>query len=176
VFFTVFRKPDGSRLTYGMRPFLRVALLVGLISVVGMFFVSLTPEDIKEAPMIGRINLVVVPVLLLLGVLYQYRLVFDKKNEEIYLDRGLVFLFHRKVFSFDDVNGILIKSFPTRKIDPAGIRFTFGFYLTGKTLLLERGAPPGAFENFYYAFKVFFPRPVNEDEAPVLRTHHKHLN
>lgn len=163
MFFSVSRSRDGKRLSYGMKPFLRGALVFALASVLAMIAFSLTPEDIAGAPLAGKINLVLMPTLLLAGSLYRYRVLFDSDRSEAYLDHGLLFAYRRTRWSFDEVTGLIVRSYPTRKLDPAGTRYVFGFYFSGRPVILEKGCAPGAFQHFYYSFKTFFPRPVNDD-------------
>lgn len=146
-----------------MRPFLRGALAFALASVLAMAAFSLTPEDIAEAPWAGRVNLVLMPILLALGSLYRYRVLFDAEKGEVYLDHGLMFPYRRRRWAFEEVTGLIVRSYPTRKLDPAGTRYVFGFYFSGRPVILERSCSPGAFQHFYYSFKAFFPFPVNED-------------
>lgn len=163
MFFSVSRSRDGKRLSYGMSPFLRGALLFALASVLAMLAFSLTAADVAEAPLAGKVNLVLMPTLLALGSLYRYRVLFDAGKGEAYLDHGLVFAYHRRRWTFDEVTGLIVRSYPTRKLDPAGTRYVFGFYFSGKPVILEKGCAPGTFQHFYYSFKSFFPRPVNDE-------------
>ncbi len=166
MFFAVFLSRDGKRLSFGMRPFLRGAVGFALFSVLAMIAFTLTPENLADTPLAGKVNLVVFPVLLALGFLYRYRLLFDAEKEEVCLDRGLVFLYRRKRYRFDEVTGVMARPYATRKLDPAGTRYVFGFYLSGRPVILERSCSPGAFRHFYYSFKSFFPLAVNEEGGP----------
>ncbi len=165
MFFSVSLSPSGRRLSYGMRPFLRGALLFALASVLAMVAFSLTAEDLAEMGLPGRVNLVAMPLLLALGSLYRYRLRFDADRQEVCLDHGLLFLYRRKRWTFDEVTGLLVREYPTRKLDPAGTRYQFGFYLSGKPVVLERSLSPGNFRAFYGAFASFFPRTVPGQES-----------
>lgn len=172
MFFTVRLSRNGRYLTYGMRPFLRGTLLFALASVLAMILFSLTAEDLAGMGAAGRVNLVLMPLLLALGSLYQYRLRFDSEGQEVFLDQGLLFLYRRKRWSFDDVTGMLIREYPTRKLDLAGSRCQFGFYLSGKPVILERSLSPGNFQAFYYAFASFFPRSIPGQESRFSDTMH----
>lgn len=167
MFFSVSRSRDGKRLSYGMRPFLRGTLGFSFASILSMILFSLTTEDLTRMPQAGRVNVVLLPVLLALGSLYRYRLLFDAEREEAYLDHGLVFLYRRKRYRFDEVTGLIAQPYRTRRIDPAGIRYVFGFYLSGRPVILEKGCPPGTFRHLYYSFKAFFPHPINEEGGAV---------
>ncbi len=175
MFFTVSLSKDEQKLTYHMSPVLRGILWFFLISIVLMFLFSFSVADFNNAPLPGKINTFVLPIILLIGSLYKYSLVFNKNTSEIEIYSGVVFFYKTKKFKFEELNNIVKRRIKIRSFNKGEMenkitsyrrdRFIFGFVINGKMILIDRNCKPLKTEQFYMSFKSFFPLIVS-DESP----------
>lgn len=147
-----------------MRTVTRIFLWVGLVSLAAMFIFNFTPEDFVNAPLLGKINVFLIPLLLLFGATYQYTVRFDKTDSTITILNGLVFLHKKTVYSFDDLKGIYKRKIGTSSFDFRKERYIFGLYIGEKYILIEKGMSADHFQKFFLSLQYFFPKPINELE------------
>lgn len=159
-FFSASVSRDGLRLSYGMNPLLRGGILFFLVSIAAMFLFTFTPDTFREAPTLGKINTVALPVLLLLASLYEYRITFDRRDDSITIRKGLVVLAKTERFRFEDLHGVKKSSFRAHTLELFGTRASFGLYLGPKLIILDRSIPADRAESFYNILVSYFPRQV----------------
>ncbi len=159
-FFSASVSRDGRTLSFGMNPLLRGGILFFLLSIAAMFLFVFTPENFREAPTIGKINTVVLPVLLLLASLVEYRITFDRRDGSITIRKGLVILAKAERFRFEDLHGVKKASFRAHTLELFGTRACFGLYLGSKLVILDRSIPAERAESFYNILVSYFPRQV----------------
>lgn len=164
MFFSVVLSKDGNRLSYRMSWAVRAPVIFVFISLILMFAFNFTAESFGEAPLLGKINTIVLPLAFLLGTCYRYRLVFDKGSRTIDYERGLLFPYRRTRYTFEDLRGLRVREYRSRRLDLSTHRYTFGFYLGDRFILIDRASSVGGMRKLYSAFKAFFPDPVNETE------------
>lgn len=173
MFFSVSLSKDGEKLSFHMNPALRGVLLFFLLSVLAMFLFSFSPEDFTNAPLPGKINLILLPLLLLGGTLYRYTILFDKSREIIEIQSGLLFWYRTQSYPFSDLTGLVRKRIRISKSHSGGEeskilaysrdRVIFGFIIRGKLIVIDRKGKPAAVNQFYMSFRAFFPQEVNEE-------------
>ena len=171
MFFSVSLSRNGLRLSYHMSYLLRGCILFLLVSILLMFLFSFTTEDFRTAGTLGKINIIVLPILLALGSLYRFTVVFDRQEESIEVHKGLLIWFRTERYDFSDLQQLVVQRIHAGRLDPADesrnpfperVRYIFGFRIAGKTILIERAARKKHMEMYYSAFKAFYPRPVPE--------------
>lgn len=158
-----------------MSPVLRGVLWFFLISVVLMFIFTFSVNDFLEASLPGRINTIVLPLLLLFGSLYKYSLVFNKNTREIELQNGLLFLYRTRRFKFEELHQLVRRHVKIRTYSKGRMenkitsyqkdRFIFGFVINREMILIDRNCKPAKAELFYMSFKTFFPLEVKEETS-----------
>ncbi|MBN2658447.1 MAG: hypothetical protein JXR86_15415 [Spirochaetales bacterium] len=156
-----------------MNPALRGILWFFLASLILMFIFSFSGEDFSEAPLPGKINVVLLPLLFFLGSFYKYTLVFDKSSETISVYSGLLFFYRKRDYSFGDLNSVVKRYIKIRNPRSGGDeakytafsrdRIIFGFVIDGKMILIDRNGRPNRMEELYMSFKAFFPYSVKEE-------------
>lgn len=92
---------------------------------------------------------------------------FSKKDSSIIIKKGLVFLYKKYSYSFDDLEGIVIKKILKR---PNLIFFdfsekyvyAFGFKIKGSYIIIENRMDEAKYKDFLSSFKAFFPKNIEE--------------
>lgn len=173
MFFSVTLKRDGTRLTWSMSGPLRFGLSFALLSVLAMIVFSLTAAEYAALRPIGKVNVVLFPVLLLLGVLYDYRIVFDKAEGTVTIKSGVVFAARRRVLPLDAVQKLVVRSVSPGKrapneVEPGGGlrrgRVFIGFVIGGRLIVLDRACSVKKARSWVLAFRSFMPFSVEEGE------------
>jgi hypothetical protein len=157
-----------------MSPVLRAALVFAPASVLAMLAFSLTPGEYAALGPFGKVNVYLVPVLLALGVLYDYRITLDKVANTAEVTGGLVFLHRSQVFRLDQVQKLVIRVVSPGKggetedgLPATGLRRSrafIGFIIAGKLIVLDRACPARTARGWVLAFRAFMPFSVEEGE------------
>jgi hypothetical protein len=157
-FFDAALKRGGRELVFSMNPLLRGMIVFALVSVASMLLFNFEPGDFAEAPLLGKLNLIILPLLLLLGSLYKYTIRFDAETKRIRRERGLLFLSFSESWSFSELTSVECTGYATRKIDIfSERRYSFGFSIAGRTLMLEKALSHTKAKQFLALFRSFFP-------------------
>ena len=159
-FFEASLKNGGKVLVFRMNPVLRGFLVFALISVAAMLVFNFSLEDWSEAGPLGKVNLVLIPAILLVTCLYEYRVRFDAVAEQVHVERGLLFWLRRETYAFSRFRGVELKSYPTRSFDFAGKRCLFALVFDGRTLVLDRSLPATKGRAFAALVKAYFPHNI----------------
>lgn len=173
MFFSVSLSKDGEKLSYHMNPALRGVLWFFLASVLCMFLFSFSADDFYGASPAGKINIILLPLLLTLGSLYKYTILFDRAREVIEIQTGFLFRYKVKSHPFSDLNGLVRRRIHISRPRSGGgeekilswsrDRIIFGFIISGKLIVIDRKGKPAAIDGFYRSFKAFFPYDVDEE-------------
>lgn len=161
-----------------MNPVLRTGLGIALASVIAMILFSLTGAEYAALGPVGRINVIVIPTLLLLGTLYDYRIVFDKANETVTIRSGLVIAGRTRTYRLDEVQQLVIRTINPRKRSPDQVdtgvdleatgfrpgRAFIGFLIGGRLEVLDRACSLRRARGWVMAFRAFMPFSVEEGE------------
>jgi hypothetical protein len=173
-FFAVKLSGDGKRLSWGMNPTLRAGIVVALLSVLGMILFSLSSTEYETLSPIGKVNVILIPILLFLGSVYEYRVIFDKANEVVEIRTGLLFLFRRRRRPLDEVQRFVVRTVRPGAKDSGESelavtgfrrgRVFIGFLISGKMIVLDRACSIRRARGWVAAFRAFMPFEVEEGE------------
>ena len=173
-FFNIKLSKDTNRLSFSMNPILRGLLLFFLFSVIGMFIFTYSINDFLTASIPGKISIIVIPLLVLLAGIYEFSIEFDKKRKKIILKKGTIFLHKSEEYDFSSFTGIHSQKIKTNAPKTLNTNITedgsslfkhkyfeercsFGFYINGKLILLDRALKLSIVKSYINAFKAFFP-------------------
>jgi len=157
-----------------MSPILRGGLIFAFLSVAGMLLFSLTAAEYSTLSTAGKINVVVLPILLLFGSVYEYRVIFDKASGKVEIRKGLFFANRREYYPLGDVQRLVVrtvrpsgKNQPENEIMTTGFRLGrvfIGFLISGKMIVLDRACSFRKARGWITAFRAFMPFTVEEGE------------
>ncbi len=163
MFFSVALSKDENILIYRMNPVIRSVFIFFLFSLIMMFAFSFTISDFKEAPLAGKINTVLLPVLVLLGSTYRFTIQFNKELEIIEIIKGFGPFISKQHLPLSSLTAVVkrrVHSGINKESAPGFLgreRFIFGFFIEGKLLLIDRAAKRKQLETLFGAFRAFFP-------------------
>lgn len=173
-FFAVKLSGDGNRLSWGMNPTLRGGIIFALLSVAGMLIFSLTAAEYENLSAFGKVNVVLVPVLLIAGSLYEYRIIFDKAGDFVEIRTGLVFAYRRKRRPLHEVQRLVVRTVRPGarnvgedELASTGFRLGrvfVGFLISGRMIVLDRACSIRRARGWVTAFRAFMPFEVEEGE------------
>jgi|GEM_PF-3597254 len=168
MFYSVYLSKDNLILSWRMSTGLRVALAFAFLSVSAVLFRVLASGDFTGTSPFGRVNLILLPFLLFLGVLYEDSIVLNRKDEWLETRTGLIFLKRIRRWKAEDLTGIEYRtvrgSGKTDNTGPAGnlrVRVFFAFQMRNQLVILDRSCRPGKAETWLRAFQAFWPRSVD---------------
>jgi hypothetical protein len=150
-----------------MNPLLRGILVFILLSLVLTYAINMSWKDFLNASIPGKINTILLPILVFSGAAYRYSLTFDKDTQTCLIEKGLVFLNKKTIYSFNDLTALNYRVYDYNQKEeanqfsrgiPRRTRADFGFFFNGKLFQLEKSAPQRGVETLYLAFTAFFPR------------------
>jgi len=157
-----------------MSPILRGVLIFAFLSVAGMIAFSLTATEYAVLSTIGKINVIALPILLLFGSLYEYRVIFDKTEGNVEIRKGLFFAPRRVTFPLSAVQRLVVRTVrPGRRnkseneIMSTGFRLGrvfIGFLISGRMIVLDRACSIRKARGWITAFRAFMPFGVEEGE------------
>ena len=131
-----------------------------------MFIFTFTAEDFVTATPAGKINTIVLPLLVLVGSIYTNSVTFNKNTGKLLLTKGFFPFVKNTVYPFNNVEAVIFNPIgdPTKNnsfLSVSGRKYMFGFKLTnGKYIILERSANEKTATAFYTAFLAFFPNKI----------------
>ncbi|MFN3411793.1 MAG: hypothetical protein ACK4YF_06530, partial [Exilispira sp.] len=101
------------------------------------------------------------------GTFYQDTIAFYKKDKKIQIKKGLIFLYRKYNYSFDDLDSIFVKKILKRPnylfLDfNEKYIFMFGFKIKGKYIIIENRLDEPKLIEFIKIFKSFFPRNIEQ--------------
>ncbi len=173
-FFAAKLSKNGNRLSWGMSPILRGGLIFAFVSVAGMIVFSLTASEYAALSIIGKINVVVLPILLLFGSIYEYRVTFDKAEGSVEIRKGLFFLPRREKYEIRAVQRLVVRTvrpgrgnLPENELMSTGFRLGrvfIGFLISGRMIVLDRACSFRKARGWIIAFRAFIPFQVEEGE------------
>lgn len=159
-YYDIYISKDKNRLTFAMHPFLRGIIIFFLISIVLMFIFTFKPEDFTENTGFGKFTTIFIPSIILLGALYKHSITFDKNNNLIIIKKGLIFLYKKNIYKFDDLELVYKNIYNSSKLDFHKKRADFGFYIKGRYFQIDRKLTLDKFMKFYSAFEAFWPKKI----------------
>lgn len=165
MFFTVALSKDESVLTYKMNPFIRFVFIFFLISLAAMFLFDFSANDFREASILGKINIFLLPLLVCSGSLYRYTITLDKKEESIKIYRGFGLFVSRKSVPLASLTAVVKQRVHAGSYKdgtsglPSRERFILGFIIDGRFIILSRTAKRKHVDQLFGAFRAFFPFP-----------------
>ena len=163
MFFTVRLSNDERVLTYRMNPLLRVVFLFFLVSLAAMFLFDFSAPDFYEASLPGKINMFLLPFIMLLGSSYTFTIRLDKTLETISIIKGFYPITSRKTIPLSSLSAVVKQrvhsGVPKESAGHflARERYIFGFIIDGKMILIDRAARKKQIEILFGAFRAFFP-------------------
>lgn len=158
---------DGRKLTYHMKFSIRFSFIFILISIAGMFLFAFTPKDFTSASMAGKINTIILPLLILTGSTYINSVAFNKNSNKILITKGFFPFIKKTSYPFNDLEAVIFNPIgdPNKENSFLNITFRkymFGFKLSnGSYIILERAASEKMAAAFYAAFRAFFPNKIS---------------
>lgn len=159
-YYDIYISKDKNKLTFAMHPFLRGISIFFLLSLILMFVFTFKPQDFTENTNFGKFTTIFIPLMVLLGTIYKHSITFDKSKNSIIIKKGLVFLYKKQVYSFDDLELVYKNIYNSSKLDFYKKRVDFGFYVKGKYFQIDRKLSLDKFMKFYSAFEVFWPKKI----------------
>ncbi len=165
MFFTVTLSRDESVLTYKMNPVIRFVFIFFLVSLAGMFLFDFSLSDFREASILGKINIFLLPLLVCGGSLYRYTIMMDKTKESITMYRGFGVFISRKIVPLSSLTAVVKQRVHSgiQKDGASGFlareRFIIGFIIDGRFIILSRTAKRKQADQLFGAFRAFFPLP-----------------
>ena len=168
VFYSVNLSADGNQLAWKMSPVLRTAIGAALASVAAMLIWSLEPGDFAESAIIGKVNLIAIPILLVFGVCYEHSVVLDRNERWIETRSGLIFWKRRHRWRADQMVGLeyrVVRARGRNRREEAGggdwrTRTSFGFQMQDRLILLDRSVCAQKARLWLQSFRAFWPDPV----------------
>jgi len=163
MFFTASLSKDNRILSYHMKYSIRVTLAFILLSLAGMFIFSFTLEDFNSASMPGKINIIFLPVLVIIGSLYINTIIINKNIQEITIKKGFAPFVKKEKYNFKDLEAVIYNPIGDPNKDNSFFNFSFRKYMfgfklkNGSYVILERAANEKTATAFYAAFRAFFP-------------------
>lgn len=171
-FFAVKLSADGNRLSWGMNPVLRGGIIFAFLSVAGMIIFSLTAAEYAAFGLFGKTNVILMPILLFFGSVYDYRLIFDKAEQYVEIRTGLLFVFRRKRHPLSAVQRLVIHTVRPGILKPGDSelestgfrlgRVFIGFLIAGRMIVLDRACSIRRAKGWISAFRAFMPYQVEE--------------
>ena len=159
-YYDIYISKDKNKLTFAMNPVLRGSILFMLISLILMFIFSFTKNDFIETTNFGKFTTIFIPLMILLGAIYKHSITFDKKENHIIIKKGVIFLYKKEIYDFDDLEMVYKNIYASSKLDFHKKRVDFGFYIKGKYFQIDRKLTLDKFMKFYSAFEVFWPKKI----------------
>lgn len=165
MFFEIYLNLKKQILVFRMRLLNRILSAIFFISFLAMILFNLSISEFNEYYLFQKILFVFIFVLSFIGTFYMDELKFNKGNSTIQIKKGFVFLYKKFEYSFDDLDGIIIKKY-LRRPNPLALSFSekylynFGFKIKNKYIMLENRLDESKYKEFLDIFKSFYPKNV----------------
>lgn len=151
-----------------MKMSIRIGIWIALLSLTGMFLFDFSAADFHDAPLIGRINLIALPLILFVAAFFEDSVIIDKKSRTITTKKGLLFLFRKRDAGFNDIESIIVKSVMipsrTRLALTGESRYFVGIVAAGKNIPIGRGLSSKTKDYILSLLQLFIDReiPISE--------------
>ena len=109
MFYNVYLSKNGRILSWRMSAGVRFALGFVLVSVLAMVIWVLVSGDFAASSRLGKVNLVLIPFLLVLAVFYEDSIELNKDEGWMETRVGLVFLKRTRRWPADELTGIVYR-------------------------------------------------------------------
>lgn len=165
MFYEIYVNIKKELLIFRMKILTRILSTIFFISLMAMLIFNLSVSEIFEFYFFQIIFLIIIIFLSFLGTFYLDEIRFSKKRNKIIIKKGLLFLFKKYEYSFDDFEAVIFRK--TLKMpNPLAFQFSekyfymFGLKIKDKTLIIENRLTEEKFNEFLNIFKTFFPGQV----------------
>lgn len=167
MFYEIYINLKKETLTFRMKLLTRLLSSIFFISMLLMIIFDLSKEEFREYFLFQKILFFIILFLSFLGTFYQDTIAFYKKDKKIQIKKGLIFLYRKYNYSFDDLDSIFVKKILKRPnylfLDfNEKYIFMFGFKIKGKYIIIENRLDEPKLIEFIKIFKSFFPRNIEQ--------------
>lgn len=162
MFFEIYLNVKKEILVFRMKILTRILSIIFLISMILLVLFNLTFEEFKEYYLYQKILFGIIFFLSFLGTFYVDSIKFYKKVRVIEIKKGILIFYKKFTYSFDDLEGILVKKL-LKKPNYLFLDFSekniyvFGLRIKGKDIIIENRLDEAKFNEFIKLFKSFFP-------------------
>lgn len=171
MFYSVYLSKNGRVLSWRMSVGIRIALGFALVSVLAMVIWVMASGDYAESSRLGRVNLILVPLVLIIFQFYEDSIVLDRDEGWLETRMGLVFFKRTRRWSADELTAIEYRVVRgSGKISDSGFsgilrtRVFFAFQMKNRLIILDRACRLGKAEIWLRAFQAFWPLSVGVNE------------